>query len=85
MGVYSFCGVSVVTERGIGDIKLEAKKHSSREKVEMAMKVARSVAAVHEIDGADHRPALVHNDINTGNLFLGRKNTPMLNDFNIAG
>ena len=86
MGVYNFCGVSVVTERGVDDIALVADKLSSRDKVEMAKKVAISIAAVHEIDAADHQPAaLVHNDINTGNLFLGRKNTPMLNDFNIAG
>jgi len=85
MNIHGFCGMSVVTERGIDDI-IHFVKHlsSSRDKVDLAWKVAQSVASVHEIDGMNTTVSLVHNDINDGNIFIGRKNTPLLNDFNIA-
>ena len=51
--------------------------------MDLARKVAKSIAAVHEIDG-ENAVALVHNDINVSNFFVGRKNNPLLNDFNIA-
>jgi len=85
MNIHGFCGMSVVTERGTDDI-IHFVKHlsSSRDKVDLAWKVAQSVASVHEIDGMNTTVSLVHNDINDGNIFIGRKNTPLLNDFNIA-
>ena len=85
MNIYGFCGMSVVTERGTDDI-IHFVKHlsSSRDRVDLAWKVAQSVASVHEIDGMNTTVSLVHNDINDGNIFIGRKNTPLLNDFNIA-
>ena len=85
MSIHGFCGMSVVTERGNDDI-IHFVKHlsSSRDKVDLAWKVAQSIASVHEIDGMNSSVSLVHNDINDGNIFIGRKNTPLLNDFNIA-
>ena len=85
MNIHGFCGMSVVTERGTDDI-IHFVKHlsSSRDKIDLAYKVAQSVASVHEIDGMNTTVSLVHNDINDGNIFIGRKNTPLLNDFNIA-
>jgi len=85
MNIHGFCGMSVVTERGTDDI-IHFVKHlsASRDKVDLAWKVAQSIASVHEIDGINTTVSLVHNDINDGNIFIGRKNTPLLNDFNIA-
>ena len=84
MGVYGFCGVSVMTERGVSDVTHVVDRLSSRGKLDVAQKVAESIAAVHEIDGKGKPVALVHNDINVGNIFWGRNNVPLLNDFNIA-
>ena len=84
MNVHGFCGVSVVTERGTDNFAHLVNHLSPRGKVELARKVAKSIAAVHEIDGRENAVALVHNDINFSNIFLGHKNSPLLNDFNIA-
>ena len=84
MSIHGFCGMSVVTERGIDDVAHVVKHLSPRKKVDVARKVAKSIAAVHEIDGVGSAVSLVHNDINAGNIFWGRKNNPLLNDFNIA-
>ena len=77
MNVHDFCGVSVVTERGEDTLGKVVQRLSPRAKVDLAVKVALSIAAAHEMD-------LVHNDINADNIFLGAKNNPKLNDFNIA-
>ena len=84
MNIHSFCGVTVVTERGTDSITHVVKHISPRDKVDVARRVAKSIAAVHEIDGEDAPVALVHNDINDGNFFMGHKKNPLLNDFNIA-
>ncbi|KAL7523797.1 hypothetical protein ACHAXR_000334, partial [Thalassiosira sp. AJA248-18] len=69
---------------GTGDIAHVVDHLSSRGKVDLAQKVSKSIATVHEIDGRQHAVPLVHNDINVGNIFYGHKNNPLLNDFNIA-
>ncbi|KAL3762177.1 hypothetical protein ACHAWU_000641 [Discostella pseudostelligera] len=84
MGINGFCGVSVVTERGTDAFADVVDKLSSRSKVDVAIKVARSIADVHEIGGPNSTVSLVHNDININNIFMGPKNNPLLNDFNIA-
>ena len=84
MGINGFCGVSVVTERGTDAFADVVDKLSSRSKVDVAVKVARSIADVHEIDGPNSTVSLVHNDININNIFMGPKSNPLLNDFNIA-
>ena len=84
MNVYGFCGVSVVTERGTGDIAMTVNHLSPRKKVNLAIKIARSIVAVHEVDGRGSDVSLVHNDINISNWLLGRSNEPLLNDFNIS-
>ena len=78
------CDHSVVTMRGEDDCAHHVDHVGSREKVDMATMVAKSIAAVHEIDGPDRPVALVHNDLNANNIFMGPKNVPLLNDFNIA-
>ena len=83
MSVHGFCGVSVVTERGTDSVGHVADHLSSRKKVDLARKVAKSIAAVHEIDGKGGPATLVHNDLTVDNVFWGR-NGPLLNDFNIA-
>ncbi|KAL7545541.1 hypothetical protein ACHAWF_008891 [Thalassiosira exigua] len=83
VGIHGFCGVSVVTERGTGDLEHVVNHISNRKKVDLARKVAKSIAAVHEIDMLGSAVSVVHNDINLGNIFMGHKN-PLLNDFNIA-
>mmetsp|Transcript_16908 Transcript_16908/g.31817 ORF Transcript_16908/g.31817 Transcript_16908/m.31817 type:complete len:318 (-) Transcript_16908:30-983(-) len=84
MNVHGFCGVSVTTERGADDIARLVSHLSPRNKLDLARKVSKSIAAVHEIDGRDKPATLVHNDINVSNFFWGRNNAPLLNDFNIA-
>mmetsp|Transcript_28409 Transcript_28409/g.60529 ORF Transcript_28409/g.60529 Transcript_28409/m.60529 type:complete len:345 (-) Transcript_28409:194-1228(-) len=84
MGINGFCGVSVITERGTNTIEHVVNRLSSRHKVDLARKVAKSIAAVHEIDGEGNAAAIAHNDINLGNIFTDSKNNPLLNDFNIA-
>lgn len=83
MGIHGFCGVSVVTERGTCDIEHVVDHLSPRSKVDLARKIAKSIAAVHNIGGPGS-VALVHNDINMANFFWGPTNNPLLNDFNIA-
>ena len=77
MDVHDFCGVSVVTERGEDILGKVIQRLSPRAKVDLAVKVAHSIAALHEVN-------FVHNDINADNIFIGTKNNPKLNDFNIA-
>lgn len=77
MNIHDFCGVSVVTERGEDVLGKTVQRLSPRAKVELAVKVALSLAAIHE-------HGLVHNDLNADNIFMGKKNNPKLNDFNIA-
>lgn len=77
MNIHDFCGVSVVTERGEDRLGVVLQRLSPRAKVDLAVKVALSIAALHEVD-------IVHNDINGDNIFMGPKNNPRLNDFNIA-
>lgn len=77
MNIHDFCGVSVVTERGDEVLGKAIQRLSPRSKVDLAVKVALSLAAVHEHD-------LVHNDLNADNIFMGKNNNPKLNDFNIA-
>jgi len=77
MNIHDFCGVSVVTERGDDVLGKAIQRLSPRAKVDLAVKVALSLAAVHE-------HGLVHNDLNADNIFMGKKNNPKLNDFNIA-
>jgi tRNA A-37 threonylcarbamoyl transferase component Bud32 len=84
MSINGFCGASVVTERSTDAFADVVDKLSSRSKVDVAIKVARSIADVHEIDGPNSTASLVHNDININNIFMGPKNNPLLNDFNIA-
>ena len=77
MNVHDFCGVSVVTERGEDSLGKVVQRLSPRAKVELAVKVALSIDAL-------HNASFVHNDINADNIFIGTKNNPKLNDFNIA-
>lgn len=73
-----------MTERGVNDIAYVVDHLSPRFKLHVAKMVAEGIAAVHEIDGKNRPVSLVHNDINVGNIFWGRNNVPLLNDFNIA-
>lgn len=73
-----------MTERGVNDIAHVVGHLSSRHKLHVAKMIAESITAVHEIDGRTKPVSLVHNDINMGNIFWGRNNVPLLNDFNIA-
>jgi hypothetical protein len=83
MAVHGFCGVSVITERGKHEIGFVVGQLKPRDKLIVAVQVAASIAAVHEIDGTRKPASLVHNDININNIFWGDSG-PLLNDFNIA-
>ncbi|KAL3786490.1 hypothetical protein HJC23_010656 [Cyclotella cryptica] len=83
MSIFGFCGMSVMTERGRPEIGFVVGKLKSRDKLIVAMQVAESIAAVHELDGIGKPASLVHNDININNIFWGSRG-PLLNDFNIA-
>lgn len=84
MDIHGFCGVSVVTDRGIDDVAHVVDHLPPRGKVDLARKAAKGIAAVHEIDGRGNAVSLVHNDINVGNFLWGSKHNPLLNDFNIG-
>lgn len=81
MSIYSFCGMSVVTEYAGKELASVAANLNSTEKLEIATQVAQGVADVHSID---ERVSLVHNDINLANLVFTQDRRPVLNDFNIA-
>ncbi|KAL7517548.1 hypothetical protein ACHAWX_002467 [Stephanocyclus meneghinianus] len=83
MGIFGYCGMSVMTERGRQELGFIVGKLKPRDKLIVAMQVAESVAAVHELDGIGKPASLVHNDININNIFWGNGG-PLLNDFNIA-
>ena len=83
MGIYGFCGMSVITQAGKEQLGPLVKKLSPRNKLIVAIQVASSIAAVHEIDGVGKPVSLVHNDVNIDNIFWGGHG-PLLNDFNIA-
>lgn len=72
-----------MTERGRQELGFIVGKLKPRDKLIVAMQVAESVAAVHELDGIGKPASLVHNDININNIFWGNGG-PLLNDFNIA-
>jgi serine/threonine protein kinase len=59
-------------------------KLSSRKQLDFAIGIAQGVADVHNIDGEEIGPTLVHNDIHTDNIVVTIDNRPLLNDFNMA-
>ena len=75
--------MSVITQAGKDQLGPLVKKLSPRNKLIVAIQVASSIAAVHEIDGVGKPVSLVHNDVNIDNIFFG-DHGPLLNDFNIA-
>jgi serine/threonine protein kinase len=81
--IYAFCGMSVVTEFAKLSVRHAAKKMNSVEKLDVAVQVARGLAAVHSIDNSK-RASLVHNDITSANVVVTLDNRAVLNDFNTA-
>jgi serine/threonine protein kinase len=100
MNIYSFCGMSVMTEYASHTLAqvVSKKSSTSMDKLSIAMAVAHGIADVHSIDGYSHQhhhhhhhhhhhdmfPSLVHNDINLANVMVSNQGIPKLNDFNIA-
>lgn len=83
MNLYSYCGMTVVTEYAPKEVADVANKMNSTARLELAAQVAQGLADIHSIDNSS-RTTLVHNDLNLANLVLTPDNVPVLNDFNIA-
>jgi serine/threonine protein kinase len=77
VSMYSFCGMSVVTEFAGKELSQVVHKLDPTQRLTMGLNVAQGVADI-------HNEFLVHNDINLSNLVLTQDNRPVLNDFNIA-
>lgn len=97
MDIYGFCGQSAINEMasfGHGGItslenfdrRLRGKDSAQATfvKLQIATSVAVGVAHVHQVNGADAIPSMVHYDLNPRNIAIVKGGKPKLNDFNIA-
>lgn len=88
INMYGFCGMSVTTEFAGQRVAEVVDKVSWLKKLELAQMISQGVDDVHSIDGGDgddHQISLVHNDLNFGNILIGKNHSrPLINDFNIA-
>lgn len=76
--IYSFCGLSVLTDFAGKDISYVVDHTPRKDRLQLAKQVAHGVADL-------HKAGIVHNDLNPANLaFSEKKNLPVLFDFNIA-
>jgi serine/threonine protein kinase len=83
--IYGFCGMTVITE--FAGSALDQRTDilsSSRKQLDFAIDIAQGLADVHNIDGVEIGPTLVHNDIHTDNIVVTVDDRPLLNDFNMA-
>jgi serine/threonine protein kinase len=83
--IYGFCGMAVITEfaGSVLDKRTDIRS-SSQTQLAFAIDIAQGLADVHNIDGEEIGPTLVHNDININNVVVTVDDRPLLNDFNIA-
>ena len=84
VNMYGGCGLSLLTEFAAGSLSKSVRKSNSLDKLKLMQKVAEGLAHVHEIDGPNEIPSIIHNDINLGHIVIGKRGMPLFNDFNIA-
>jgi len=91
IGLYAFCGMTVVTEFAGRETAEVVNRLNSTERLQLAAQVAQGLADIHSIgadneinEGTEMRPSLAHNDINLANLVFTEDDRPVWNDFNIA-
>ena len=82
--MYGGCGLSLLTEFAAGSLSSSVRKSNSLAKLKLMQKVAEGLAHIHEIDGPNEIPSIIHNDINLGHIVIGKRGVPLFNDFNIA-
>lgn len=77
---YGYCGISVAVEK-VGITKKDAFYNmTSREKLGVAIKIAKGLKDVHSIDDRG-RPSLTHNDLQFSNIVFTPDSRPLINDF----
>jgi hypothetical protein len=82
INMFGFCGMSVATEYAGQNVGQVVDTLDPLDKLELAKMIAQGVNDVHSIGG---EVSLVHNDLNFGNILIGKNHSrPLLNDFNIA-
>ena len=97
MDIYGYCGQSALNELASfnhgGLTSLEKfdrqlrGRHSKKVrlvKLQVATSVAMGIAHVHQVNGPDAVPAMVHYDLNPHNIAIVKGGRPKLNDFNTA-
>lgn len=77
--------MSVVTEFAKMSVRQAAKKMSSVQNLDIAVRVARGLGDVHSIDNYNDKiTSLVHNDLTTANVVVTLDNRAVIIDFNTA-
>ena len=97
MDIYGYCGQSAINELasfghgGLTNLEKFDRQFRGKKgrkirlvKLKIAASVATGVAHVHQVNGANAIPAMVHYDLNPHNIAMVKSGRPKLNDFNTA-